>query len=683
MRKRTYNKSQLIAELDEMRHRVAELEKSHTLSAIVSPEKQSNELVARELFNSMFKNSTFGLALIDLEGKVVAVNETQCALLGYTENELLGMFFPQFTHPDDVEWHLQLYGELLRGERESFSLDKRIIRRDGQIRWLRLGVSLVRDNTGRPQNGVVIYADISDQKQTEELLREQNELLQASDRLQARYLAQIQEEQKQLRAILNTVPEGILLLNSDYGILLSNPLGMEYLSILAGTMLNGRVARLGDRPIHELLTSPPIHGTWHEVTAGDRQFVTIVRPVQNGPETERWVLVLHEVTAEREIQRRIQQQDRLAIVGQLAAGIAHDFNNILAIITLDADLMLLSTPQDSPHVNRLETIVTQARQASQMIQQILDFSRRSSLARNPLPLKPFLQEQVKLLRRVLPDNIYIRMEPSTHDLVILADPTRIQQIIMNLVVNARDAMPAGGLIRLKLDVLEIVHPHDAPIEGMQPGYWVRLQVSDNGPGIPTRDLPHLFEPFFTTKPPGKGSGLGLAQVYGLVHQHGGEIAVESTVDTGTAFNLYFPVEQQLQMIPEISPLPMIRAREQYLILLVEDNNELREVAGAGLQSLGYSVMEARNGLEALAVLEKQASNIALILSDVVMPEMGGQGLFYALQEKGLAIPVVLMTGHPIEAELNELRQQGLAAWIAKPLNLRQLGLLLDKVLMAI
>jgi len=680
MRKRPTTKSQLIADLDEMRQRVAELEKSHTLSAIASPEKQSNELVARELFNSMFKNSTFGLALIDLEGKVLAVNQTQCALLGYTENELLGMFFPQFTHPDDVEWHLKLYGELLRGERESFSLDKRIVRRDGQIRWLRLGVSLVHDNTGKPQNGVTIYADISDQKQTEELLREQNELLQASDRLQSRYLAQIQEEQKRLRAILNTVPEGILLLNSDYGILLANPLGMEYLSLLAGTMLDGRVATLGDRPIHELLTSPPIHGTWHEVTAGNRQFVTIVRPVQNGPEIEHWVLVLHEVTAEREIQRRVQQQDRLAVVGQLAAGIAHDFNNILAIITLDADLMLLSTPQDSPHVNRLETIITQARQASKVIQQILDFSRRRSLARSPLPLKPFLQEQVKLLRRVLPDNIYIHVEPFTPDLIIQADPTQIQQIVMNLVVNARDAMPEGGLIRLKLDVLEVIHPHDAPVEGMQPGYWVRLQVSDSGMGIPAQDLPRLFEPFFTTKPAGKGSGLGLAQVYGLVRQHGGEITVESTLDAGTTFNLYFPVEPQLQMIQEIALLPVVRAREQHLILLVEDNNELREVASTGLQSLGYSVIEARNGLEALTILEKQANDVALILSDVVMPEMGGQSLFYALQEKGLAIPMVLMTGHPIEGELNELCQQGLAAWTAKPLNLRQLGLLLDKVL---
>jgi len=673
-------KRQLISELDQLRQRVAYLESSQVLLTAVSLNNAESETIAKRLFNDIFKNATFGLALIDRQGRVVAVNETQCALLGYTEGELLGMPFAEFTHPDDLARHTQLYTELLRGDRESFSLDKRNIRRDGRVSWFRLGVSLVRDAAGQPQYGMVIYADISDQKEAEALLRQQNEQLRAAEQVQADYLAQIQEERKRLRAVLDTVPEGILLLDSDYRVLLANPLGLQYLSILAGALLDGRISRLGDRPLEELLTSPPIRGIWHEIAAGSRQFVALVRPVQNGPDQERWVMVIHDATEEREMQRRAQQQDRLAVVGQLAAGIAHDFNNILSIIILDADLMLLQTSPDSPQVARLETIVNQARNASNMIQQILDFSRRSVLDRRPLPLVPFLNEQVKLLKRVLPDNIRIYLEPAEANLVILADPIRIQQVVMNLVVNARDAMPDGGVIRLQLDVVEIPSPEVAITKGLSAGIWIRLRISDSGVGIPADILSRIFDPFFTTKPLGKGSGLGLAQVQGLMTQHGGEITVTTAENEGTTFSLFFPMHGELRLVKEFTTLPFVRARTDHLILVVEDNEALREVTAAGLRSLDYKVVEARSGFEALSLLEELGDEVSLILSDVVMPEMGGQALFYALQEKGLPIPVILMTGHSLDEELDELREKGLANWVTKPLNLRQLGLVLSEIL---
>ncbi|MCB8986532.1 MAG: PAS domain S-box protein [Ardenticatenaceae bacterium] len=553
MKDQAKSKRQLISELEQMRQRVAELEKNHLASLSGAPEDDARATAVR-LFDSIFKNATFGLALLDRNGRVVAVNETQCAFLGYTERELLGMPFADFTHPDDLAAHLQLYSELLRGERESFSLDKRNVRGDGQVNWFRLGVSLVRDETGQPQFGMVVYADISDQKETEALLRQQNNLLQQAEKAQAHLLDQVQEEQKHLKAVLDAVPEGILLLDSDYHVLLANPIGLQYLSILAGALLDGRVTRLGDRILKELLTSPPVKGMWHEIVAGSRSFVAIVRPVRNGPEQERWVLVIHDATEEREMQQRAQQQDRLAVVGQLAAGIAHDFNNILSIITLDADLVLLGIQGQPENVTRLEAIISQVRQASDMIQQILDFGRRTMMERRPLPLVPFLNEQIKLLKRILPDNIRIRLAPADSSLVILADATRIQQIIMNLVVNARDAMPGGGQIRLKLEALEIITIEEAPVTGMLPGIWVRLQVSDTGSGIPAAIMPHIFDPFFTTKPLGKGSGLGLAQVQGLVQQHGGEIVVDSFPDAGTTFTLYFPAHTPLQMSPQIARL---------------------------------------------------------------------------------------------------------------------------------
>jgi len=387
-------------------------------------------------------------------------------------------------------------------------------------------------------------------------------------------------------------------------------------------------------------------------------------------------LVVHDATEEREMQRRAQQQDRLAIVGQLAAGIAHDFNNILSVITLDADLILLTTPKEN-HKKWLDSILVQAKQASNMILQILDFGRRTAMERRPLPLSPFLREQIKLMRRVLPENITIQMAQDSAQAIILADPTRIQQVVMNLVVNARDAMPDGGSIHINLDNLDFVLPEDAPVKGMRTGSWVRIQIADTGTGIPEDVLPHIFEPFFTTKEIGMGSGLGLAQVQGLVKQHGGEVVVDTTLGKGSVFDLYFPAHNSLEVTEALTALPLMRSAGDNTILLVEDNEELREITAVGLRSLGYQIIEAANGLEALAILETSAADITLVLSDVVMPEMGGQALFYAMQEKGVNLPLILMTGHPLDNEMEELRERGLAGWIAKPLNLRQLSSILN------
>lgn len=673
------SKAELVVELDHLRYRVAALEAENAELNFLQERHTGEDSLYQKLFISIFQNATFGLALLNKTGQIVAINKKQCDFMGYPEEEILGMSFADLTYPEDLGEHQQLYDELLRGERESFSLDKRNIRKDGRVAWFRLGVSLVRDFQGDPRFATVIYADISDQKETEEALRQQYALLQKAEETQAIYFTQVKEEQKRLRAILDTVPDAILLLDSDYQVLLANAPGVQYLAVLAGSIIDGVVTRLGDRQLKELLTSPPVRGVWHEIVAGSRHYVAIVRPVKNGSDSERWVLVIHDATEEREMQRRAQQQDRLAVVGQLAAGIAHDFNNILSVITLDADLVLMTNPKEN-HKKWLDSILVQAKQASNMIQQILDFGRRTAMERRPLPLAPFLREQIKLMRRILPENITIQMAHDSVQSIILADPTRIQQVVMNLVVNARDAMPDGGSIRINLDNLDLVLPEDAPVNGMRTGSWVRIQIADTGTGIPEDVLPHIFDPFFTTKEVGMGSGLGLAQVQGLVKQHAGEVMVETTPEKGTTFSLYFPAHNSLRVTEPIAASPLLRSAGDNTILLVEDNEELREITAVGLRSLGYKLIEAASGLDALTILESQAADITLVLSDVVMPEMGGQALFYAMQEKGVNLPLILMTGHPLDNELEELRGRGLAGWIAKPLNLRQLSSILGLTL---
>ncbi|MBN1877203.1 MAG: response regulator [Anaerolineae bacterium] len=380
----------------------------------------------------------------------------------------------------------------------------------------------------------------------------------------------------------------------------------------------------------------------------------------------------------QEMQEKMMQQERLAAVGQLAAGIAHDFNNIMATVVLYAQMTARDKDLPAYVRKRMETINQQAEQATQLIQQILDFGRRAVLARQAIDLQSILNEQCALLARTLPENIEIQfLNDTPGDTLIYADPTRIQQIVTNLAVNARDAMPNGGKLQFKLEYF-VFPPHiTPPVAEMTPGDWVKMSVSDTGTGIPDDVLPHIFEPFFTTKSP-LGSGLGLAQVYGIVAQHQGHITVETQLNHGTTFILYFPMllPTPVSTINEQNAdnslyLPDLMMGEGAYILLVEDDATVRQALAESLELLNYQVRTAANGEEALEILEAQQSEIALVLSDMVMPDMGGLALFQALRQKALEIPVILLSGHPLETQATQV--QGISNWLLKPPSLEQLA----------
>jgi len=334
----------------------------------------------------------------------------------------------------------------------------------------------------------------------------------------------------------------------------------------------------------------------------------------------------------------------------------------------------------------LATVNRQAKQATGLVQQILDFSRRSVLERRPLDLSPLLKEHVKLLERTLPENIEIKLVYGRDEYTVYADPTRMQQVMMNLGLNARDAMPEGGKLRFGLERVPTLPPGLRPsppqAEETEGGEWVQVTVSDTGIGIPPDVLPHIFDLFFTTKAPGEGSGLGLAQVYGIVKQHEGEIDVQSQAGQGTTFTVYMPALPVHPAEAVDRELPPLAKGQGETVLVVEDDRATREALVDSLELLNYRVLAAANGREALAILERQTSEVsedfrslgvALVLSDVVMPGMGGIELLQALKERGLAVRVVMLTGHPLEEELESLRAQGMSDWLFKPPSLEQLA----------
>ncbi|MCP4363062.1 MAG: PAS domain S-box protein [Chloroflexi bacterium] len=383
----------------------------------------------------------------------------------------------------------------------------------------------------------------------------------------------------------------------------------------------------------------------------------------------------------KDTQERMVQRERLAAVGQLAAGIAHDFNNIMTVIVLYTETGL-RLPHLSPVVReRLETISHQAWRATELVQQILDFSRRAVLEPRPLGLIPFLEEQVKLLSRTLPESVQIGFTYGMAEYTVNADPTRLQQAVVNLVVNARDAMPDGGKLRLILArTVTADEVYCAVCQQPFAGEWVRLQVRDNGDGIAPAALSHIFEPFFTTKQVGKGSGLGLSQVAGIVDQHGGHTTVESHIGQGTTFAIYLPI-LPVRLQPKRSETkPSLFLGKGEMILVVEDDPLMRKALADTVTELNYRVLTAVNGLEALTVLEQRQQEIALVLSDLIMPEMGGEALFQALRQCGLSLPMLILSGHPLEGDLQKLQAQGLAGWLLKPPTIEKLAQLLAQAL---
>jgi signal transduction histidine kinase len=497
-------------------------------------------------------------------------------------------------------------------------------------------------------------------------------------------IAQIQEQAQRVRQIINTVPEGVFLLDTAGQVILANPLGKKDLQALAGVGVGDRLTHLGKRPLEELFSPPPA-GLWHELMAGERYFQTMARSIEAGPTTGGWVFVVRDMTQQHDVDRRIRQQERLAAIGQLAAGIAHDFNNIMATIMLYTQLTGRVEGLSDRDRERLATVNQQARHASRLIQQILDFSRGVELERAPLDLVPLLKEHVQLLKRTLPENIHIEIGGNlTEEYAVTGDPTRLQQVFMNLAVNARDAMPEGGSLRFAVARIHVENLRDAPLPEMlgDPrvvGDWIKIAVSDTGEGIPPEIMAHLYEPFYTTKAPGKGTGLGLAQVHGIVTAHEGYVDVTTKAGQGTTFVIYLPA----LMTPQVAvPQDAVRlaSGQDRLILLVEDNAVTRNALMESLELLNYRVLTANNGEEALTLFAQHRDEIALVLSDMIMPEMGGRALLHALRAQSERVKMVILTGHPLQEELETLRAEGLDDWLLKPSSLERLSEVVARVL---
>lgn len=348
---------------------------------------------------------------------------------------------------------------------------------------------------------------------------------------------------------------------------------------------------------------------------------------------------------QKKLQAQFIQAQKMESVGRLASGIAHDFNNILSAIIGYSELALLNLPGDHVLKEQLKIINQAGEKAAELTRQLLAFSRQQVLEMKVLDLKAVIRQMVKMLRRMIGEDVTLELNLKAAPSTILADQNQIEQMLMNLTVNARDAMPQGGSLIIETSNVIIDEKFAQQRPEMKPGAYVMIAVSDTGTGMSSEVQEKIFEPFFTTKAMGKGTGLGLATVYGIVKQHNGFIYVYSEPGSGTTFKIYLPLvtAHVTATASNREAVPLVAGTET--VMVVDDELSIRRLAGDILRPLGYQVLEASNGLEALEVTRSRSENIHVVLTDVIMPGMNGKDLAHSLQLERPGIKVIFMSGY--------------------------------------
>jgi PAS domain S-box-containing protein len=388
---------------------------------------------------------------------------------------------------------------------------------------------------------------------------------------------------------------------------------------------------------------------------------------------------VQDVTDWKQLEQQLQQSQKMEAIGRLAGGIAHDFNNLLTVITSYSDLALAEVEPDSQLRADLTEIRRAAESAASLTGQLLAFSRKQVVQPRPLVVEEVLREFDKVLRRIVGEDVEFVVTPGEGDAQVLADRGQIEQVVMNLVVNARDAMPAGGRLTIETATVDLQPGHTLGID-LPPGGYRRLSVSDTGSGIEPRVMERIFEPFFTTKAPGQGTGLGLSTVHGIVKQLGGDVRVTTAPGAGTTFEVFLPIVTTDSGSSGPTPVPGLRRRGSETVLIVEDEPGLRALARRLLEAKGYTVLEARNGDEALEICESAGQRIDLVLTDVIMPGLNVRTMVERLSGSCAGVKVLFMSGYTDD----DIMRSGLAdphvAFLQKPFTPQSLVAKVQEVL---
>ncbi|MGZ3405748.1 MAG: ATP-binding protein, partial [Polyangia bacterium] len=384
------------------------------------------------------------------------------------------------------------------------------------------------------------------------------------------------------------------------------------------------------------------------------------------------VTFAHDITEHKRLEEQLQHAQRMEAVGRLAGGVAHDFNNILTAVRGHSEILLAVLESESPHRRHADQIHRAAMRAAALTSQLLAFSRKQVLQPRTLDLNGLVANLTVMLRRLIGEHVELRTTLAERLGSVRADSGQIEQVLVNLVINARDAMPSGGVLAIATENVEIVEAAESQQNAVPVGRWVVLSVRDTGSGIDAATQARIFEPFFTTKEAGKGTGLGLSTAYGIVTQSGGQIVVDSAVGTGTTFRVFLPrIDAPSTASGRFAVDEGSGPKGQETVLLVEDDGDVREFVQDVLRAHGYQVLSAVDGAQALSVIEKHAGEIHLLVTDVIMPHMMGSEVAARITALRPSIKVLYISGYPGDA----IVKQGVPehSFVQKPFSVTALA----------
>lgn len=596
-------------------------------------------------FRATFENAAVGIAHVAPDGRWLRVNDKLCEVAGFSREELLTKSFQDITHPADLQRDLALAGRLLAGEIPNYSLEKRYRRKDGDIVWVNLTVSLVRRADGAPDYFISIVEDIRERKRAKQDLVDS----------QARLASLVESAAPAILTInvsgtiesVNSATEDLFaygkseLLGRNVSILMPEPYYGQHDTYLASYLDTGTKKIIGaDREVigrRKDGTTFPIHLAVSEFEAkGQRYFTGIIHDLSDRKRVEEALI---------ESERRLAQAQKMQAVGHLTGSLAHDFNNLLTVIGANLELLEQRLPKDFD-MRLLHEAREAVKMGARLTERLLMFARKRRLEPAVIDLNERLLGMAELLRRTLGEAVEINLTVAPDLWPVRVDAGGIENAILNLALNARDAMPQGGklIIQSRKMTLEEANPASLPS-----GDYVLLSVSDSGTGIPPEDLPHVFEPFFTTKESQGGTGLGLSSVYGFVKQSGGHASITSEVARGTTVNIYLPkVAEELAQVPELPERSAVAMAAGETILAVEDNPIVRRATVRRLEALGFNVVEAETALVAIKILASEI-HVDLVFSDVVMPGgISGLDLARWIRTRRPDLKIVLTSGYADE-----------------------------------
>ena len=647
-------------------------------------------------FRDLIEAAPDAIIIVNSRGQIVLVNAQTEKLFGYHRGELLHQPLEILIPPRFRHQHHESRGQFFSHARSrpmGSGRELPALRKDGTEFPADIALSPVET-----EDGMVVFAavrDITERKKNEEIARqhaelqvrmakESAELAAAKKELEIvaereRAAETLRRSETRIRRLVESNIIGIATGDLDGKVIDANDavlalLGFTKEDVAAGSMrwdaLTPPEYREADRLAVEQLLTTGVTPLWEKQFIrkdGSRVPVLIGVATLTGMsgQTEAVSFVV-DITERKKLEQQLRQAQKVEAIGQLAGGIAHDFNNLLGIIIGYSEMFEERLGPDDPLRPKAEQIKKAGRRAASLTRQLLAFSRQQALEPRVLDLNAVIADTLKMLRRLIDENVELVSVPEPALGQVSADQGQIEQIIMNLTVNARDAMPHGGKLTISTGNAEMDDAFVRRNPGAIPGSYVVLSVSDTGCGMDHDTQAHIFEPFFTTKGEGKGTGLGLATVYGVVKQSGGYISVESEPGKGSTFRIYLPRMQE----PVSSTAPVDgwkeKARGCETVLLVEDAHALRELARELLEAGGYTVLEAANGADAVSLAEKHPGPIHLLLSDVVMPGMNGPELAGKIIGGRPDTKVLYMSGYTGDAlPVQELLNSG-AALLHKP-----------------